>query len=134
MKRVKESMYIGKDNIFLDTNNVFRDVIEIMNVNHLGAVSITQDKKVVGIITDGDVRRLLLRTQKTLPELFMTKVEKVMKKNPVVINATSSLDDALDIMEKNKFTVMPVVDKKKKLIGIIHIHKLLIDIVGGEKK
>jgi arabinose-5-phosphate isomerase len=123
MGKVKEIMHTGNYNPIADKNCCFRDVLEIMDSKKLGVVCIVDAGKLVGIITDGDVRRLILKTQDTLPELFMKNVESIMNKNPKTVLQDTSFEDCL--AQLGSFWVMPVVDNQKKLLGMIHLQTLL---------
>lgn len=123
MRKVKEIMYTGNDNPTADKNCCFRDILEIMNSKKLGVVCIVDAGKLIGIVTDGDVRRLILKTQDTLPELFMKNIESIMNKNPKTVLPDTSFEDCL--AQLGNFWVMPVVDKQKKLLGLVHLQTLL---------
>ena len=125
MGKVKEIMYAGNDNPVADKEGCFRDVLEIMDSKHLGAVSIVDGETLIGIITDGDVRRLLLKTQDTLPDVFMKNVRAIMIKNPKTIRPNATFQECLEKLEKYSFWVLPVTDDKNRLLGIAHLHALL---------
>lgn len=123
---VKDIMYVGKDNPVVDEDSCFRDVLETMDIRSIGATNVTDaENRLVGIITDGDLRRLMLRTQDTLPELFMKNVKTIMTRKSVTIDPDATLDDCFRIFKKHRFWVIPVVDAEKKLLGIVHLHSLL---------
>jgi len=98
---------------------------ERTNVDKFEFIVAFDGDKLIGIITDGDIRRLLLKTQASLPELFTTNVEKIMIHNPKTIRPTLSLEEALVELEENRFWVLPVVDEDQKLLGTVHMHDLL---------
>lgn len=126
MNRAEDVMHSGRKNAVVMENSCFRDVLEEMNKKLLGAVSVVDEQyKLVGLITDGDVRRLLLKTQDPLPELFMKNVKNIMGKNPKTVSLEASLEDCLYILEKYSFWVIPVVDEGGKLQGMVHMHDLL---------
>jgi len=123
--KVRDIMYSGEKNPVVKRDTCFREVLEVMNEKQLGAVSVIDDGKLVGIITDGDVRRLILNTQLSLPNLFLVDVEKIMIPAPKSISADAGLEEALERLEKYEFWVLPVVDNEGKLLGMIHLHTLL---------
>lgn len=125
MMKAKDIMYVGEKNPSVLRTTCFREVLEEMNSKHLGAVSVIDNGKLVGIITDGDVRRLILKTQSSLPDLFLTEAEKIMIINPKTISPDSALKECLELLEKFEFWVLPVVDKKNTLLGMVHMHTLL---------
>lgn len=122
---VKNIMKTGIDNSVVNRGSLFREVLEEMNQKRLGVVNVVENKRLIGIVTDGDVRRLLLKTQASLPDLFTSNVEKIMVKNPKTINPDFNLNKALEILEANRFWVLPVVNEEKVLLGTIHMHDLL---------
>lgn len=100
-----------------------KTAIQEMDRLKLGAVLILDDERVLkGIITDGDIRHRIAENQND----FISKtVDYVMTINPHSLPSDSFLYDALNLMEKHQITVLPIVDKKKKLAGILHLHDIL---------
>ena len=126
MGRVKDIMDIIGDSPVVNENSCFRDVLEAMNIRSMGAVNVVDfENRLVGIITDGDLRRLILRTQDTLAELFMKKVTTIMTKEPITLTEDNSLEECLELLKKHRFWVVPVVDQNINLIGMVHLHTLL---------
>ncbi len=125
MERVTGIMRSG-GNIAVSNKDVcFREVLEVMDAKRLGVVCIVDEGKLIGIVTDGDLRRLILKTQDTLPDLFMKKVNNIMTLNPKVISSKASLEDCLNMLKKHKFWVIPVVDEDQMLLGVVHMQDLL---------
>lgn len=124
--KVKDLMQTGENNPVVKETDFFRDALYTITEKKLGAVSIVDVKgKITGIITDGDVRRLLQRTKDFLPKLFLTEVKDIMTKNPKIISPDDLASDALKKMEDNNITVLPVVDRKMRPVGMIHLHSLV---------
>lgn len=93
-----------------------------LNRKNLGAVFITDAPgKLLGIITDGDIRRML-SSGKSMQEI---KVDAGMTRNPVAISSSLMAADALSIMQQHEITVLAVVDDSGILEGILHLHDLL---------
>lgn len=86
----------------------------------LGVTAVLENELVVGIITDGDIRRMLSRTE-TITGIV---AKDVMTKNPKMIPSSTKLLDALHLMEDLKITQLVVVDGQKYQ-GIIHLHDIL---------
>ena len=86
----------------------------------LGATAVLNNDKIVGIITDGDVRRIL---EKFSNPLNIT-LEKVIINAPKTVNYDLLAIDALQIMNDNKITNL-IVTKKNKYIGMLHIHDII---------
>jgi arabinose-5-phosphate isomerase len=74
-----------------------------------------------GIITDGDLRRLVAKGE----PMHDLKVEEVMTPNPRALNPESPAYDALNMMEKFQITVLPIIDDTKKVQGVLHLHDIL---------
>ena len=99
-------------------NSGLKDVIIEMTINRLGATAVLDDNDVaLGIITDGDLRRML---EKNLP-LDDVKAKNIMTTFPKNISSDKLAVDALDMMRKNNITQLLVIENKK-YAGIIHLH------------
>lgn len=97
-----------------------KDVIIEISKNRLGAVAVIEDNKILGIITDGDIRRMLEKYSNIEP----LKAKDIMGKNPKTIEKTVLAKDALDIIKQNNITQILVVSNNS-YFGIIHLHDLL---------
>jgi arabinose-5-phosphate isomerase len=97
------------------------DVIYEMSRKKLGMTAVVEGKKLVGVISDGDLRRLLEKRGKDALDLTAGQC---MTKNPKTIAATEFAATALALMEEKKITSLAVVDGKGKLEGIVHLHDL----------
>lgn len=96
--------------------------IEILNQKNLGAVLVIGDnKQLVGILTDGDVRRLVSAGQ----DLSRLNINDVMTINPKNIGQNLLAADAVSIMQRHEVTVLPVTDIDGRPIGILHLQDLL---------
>ena len=88
----------------------------------LGAVLIlNEDGTLSGIITDGDIRRLVAKGQLSGSE----RVDTVMTAAPRTVRADSPAYDALNLMEKYQITILPIVDEHQMVKGILHLHDIL---------
>jgi len=93
-----------------------------MTSKRFGATSIVDEKnELVGIFTDGDLRRLVEKTE----DIFNLKAREVMTRNPKTINAEELAAKALNRMEFYNITCLIVPDVKRVPVGIIHLHDLL---------
>ena len=98
------------------------DAIEEINRLELGVTLIvTRDHILTGIITDGDLRRLIAKRK----AVFEMSVDDVMTENPRTVSPESPAYDALYIMEQYEITVLPITDVEGKVHGILHLHDIL---------
>jgi arabinose-5-phosphate isomerase len=101
---------------------LLKDAIIKMSEGRLGNVIITDDDKVIGVLSDGDLRRALMNDNFSLE----CKVEEIATMNPRVLNNKDLLaSDALKIIEDYKIQLLVVVDDSNKLVGVLHIHDLI---------
>lgn len=103
-------------------NDKFNDVVQIITDHKLGmAMILKADGELAGVLTDGDIRRTLMKYGNTSNLV----IKDVMTVNPKRITANSYGASALNLMEKYSITALAVVDENDKPIGVIHIHDLL---------
>ncbi len=101
-------------------NSKFSDAINEISSKMLGATAVLKNEKIVGIITDGDVRRILEKYNDPLN----VPLSKIIKKAPMTVKHSLLAIDALQIMNDNKITNL-VVTKKEKYLGMLHIHDII---------
>lgn len=97
------------------------DVIYEMSRKGLGITTVVDGEKLVGIISDGDLRRLLEKRGKEVVDLTAGEC---MTRNPKTISPEEFAAAALSIMEQKKITSLAVVDERGNLHGIVHLHDL----------
>ncbi len=120
--RVGDLMHAGERNPIVRENVTMQEVIMEMTAKGLGCTGICDaDGRLLGIITDGDLRRIL---QKDGNVLELSALE-CMTVNPKRLTAQTFAVDALNIMEDNKITMLPVVDEDQHQIGMLHMHDLI---------
>ena len=100
-------------------DNLTRVIIE-MTHKRLGATVVSENDEIKGIITDGDLRRMLMNT----PDIEHVKASQIMTSRPKTIDEDALVVDALHKMRENSITQLPVVHDGKYL-GIIHLHDIL---------
>jgi CBS domain-containing protein len=104
---------------------ILKEALEEMGRTRLGIVCvIDQSKKLLGIITDGDIRRKLLNVQKPFSAFFVDDVLDHSIKSPYIIKPEDALMRALDVMEERQIWDLPVVDNGT-LIGLLHLHRVV---------
>lgn len=97
-----------------------KDVILEISQKRLGVTAVTLDKKILGIITDGDLRRMLSKTD----NINNISAMDIMSKKPKTINQNSLAVEAIELMKLNGISSLLVVDDDK-YIGVVHIHDLI---------
>jgi arabinose-5-phosphate isomerase len=97
------------------------DAVHEMSAKGLGMTCVVDaDNRLVGILTDGDLRRLLLLSERPL----FGPVEGAMTKNPVTIAPEALAGEALRLLEDRKITALAVADASRRLVGVLQIHDL----------
>jgi len=102
-------------------DNVTKVIVEISEKRLGTAAVLDENNCIVGIITDGDIRRMLNKTT----EIERLKASEIMSKNPKTIDVNAMAIDAFEILENNSITQILVSDSSKSYLGVIHLHDLL---------
>ncbi|MDB4238736.1 CBS domain-containing protein [Alphaproteobacteria bacterium] len=113
---------------------IFKEALEEMGQAKLGIVCVINDENnLLGILTDGDIRRKLLKVQKPFSAFFVDDALDHAILAPLTINPNETLIKAINIMEQKKIWDLPVVDNKDKLVGLLHLHPAVKALLGGSK-
>ncbi|MEW5807405.1 MAG: KpsF/GutQ family sugar-phosphate isomerase [Acidobacteriota bacterium] len=121
LMKVENLMHVGDEMPVVTISTLMREVILEMTRKKLGVTTVLDEQgRLVGILTDGDLRRLLEREKYPLEK----KIEDCMTRTPVTISRNELATAALNIMEARKITSIPVVNSEGRLEGIIQIHDL----------
>jgi len=121
LARVESLMHSGDALPRVGPQTKMPDVIYEMSRKKLGVTAVVEGEKLVGIISDGDLRRLLEKRGKDVMDLTAGEC---MTKNPRTIAAGEFAATALALMEEKKITSLMVVDGDRRLQGIVHLHDL----------
>lgn len=105
------------------TANIAEVLLEISS-KFLGCTAVVENNKLIGIITDGDIRRAIFKNQED-SELFSRNASFIMTNNPLTITKDLLAIDAVKIMNNNSITCLFIIDNNEDLIGIIHLHDCL---------
>lgn len=123
---VGDLMHSGDSNPTIHLNAGWVEVVKGISDGGLGAVSVIDDqKRLAGIITDGDLRRAIQRLDHgSLAEL---KCDEIMTENPAVATPDLLAYDALQLMENrpSQISVLPVVDDERVCVGLIRLHDIV---------
>ena len=121
--KASDLMLCGDQVPTISINDDMSAAINEINRVSLGVTFVLDKKeKLVGIITDGDIRRALADKKSNIYDL---NIKTVMTENPLHFLSESPLYDALNLMEKHEITVLPVIDSHKKIKGVLHLHDIL---------
>ena len=101
-------------------DSMIKNVIIEISEKRLGVTAVIENEKVIGIITDGDIRRMLNKTE----NISGLTAQEIMTKNPKTIKSTDMVSDALNILEYFSITQLVVVDNGEYK-GVIHLHDIL---------
>jgi arabinose-5-phosphate isomerase len=122
LRRLESLMHAGEDAPRVLANAKMPDVIYEMSRKGLGLAAVTDSTgKLLGIITDGDLRRVMQQRKENVLELTAADC---MTKNPVTLPRTELAASALRRMEEKKITSVLVVDEQGRLEGVVHVHDL----------
>ncbi len=120
---IKVSDIMRSDNIPINSyEDSFKKALKTVSEYRLGTTCIVDDsKKLIGILTDGDIRRLFEKYER----ISDIKLKDIFTRNPKTLSPNELAMAALNKMEDNKITSLVVVDKDNNILGILHIHHLL---------
>lgn len=97
-----------------------KEVIIEISEKMLGVTAVVENEKIIGVITDGDLRRMLIKEA----NINQLTAKDIMSANPKRVQQDEMAVSALEIMEKNDITQLLVVDEQNNYAGIVHIHDL----------
>jgi arabinose-5-phosphate isomerase len=123
---VRDLMHSGREHPALPMYASWIDVVSTISRGGLGAVNILDaDGHLVGLVTDGDLRRWVEKTKPA--ELETLTAEKIMTTNPVVVSPDTLAYDALKLMENrpSQIAVLPVVNDQQQCVGLIRLHDIV---------
>lgn len=117
--KVKDLIDVDARPMVLEDDNIKSVIIEISN-KMLGITPVFSENLIVGVITDGDLRRTLLNHS----DISMLKAKDIMSINPKIIDSETMASEALEIMKGNKISQL-IVTTDKQYSGVIHIQSLI---------
>jgi len=118
--KVKDIMRTGKNIPSITIKSSLKDAIEEISNKKVGFTGIVNDKnKLMGILTDGDLRRALLNNKN-----INSSIEECMTKNPITLKGTEMAIEAVNIMDKSKINCFLITDDNQKVIGMLNLNDL----------
>jgi len=118
--KVKDIMYT-KDLPVIDKEENVLNILSIITKSKLGLVIVLEDKKVLGLLTDGDLRRAIEKNKK---DFFDLKICEIMNQNPIVIQENESLTNADALFKEKRLNILIVLDSKGDFSGILDIREI----------
>ncbi len=135
--------WMSKTVITIDVNDSMNKVMDLMKEHEIGMVPVMKKGKLVGIVTDRDLKRSSASDATTLEIhelLFLIskiKIEKIMTKDPITVPFDFTVEEAAEVFMKNKISGAPVVDQKGQIVGTItkgDLFRVLISLTGVGKR
>ncbi|EDP2653102.1 KpsF/GutQ family sugar-phosphate isomerase [Campylobacter jejuni] len=119
LTKVKDLM-VSSNLPIVHPDTEFNDLVDVMTSGKLGLCVVLENEKLVGIITDGDLRRALKTSDKPR---FDFRVKEIMSTNPKVVDADAMASEAEEIMLKHKIKEI-IVGKEERVVGIIQLYAI----------
>ena len=124
LKTAKDLMLTKNKIPFVNENELMKKALKILNLKKLGFLVVVNNQGLnTGVLTDGDLKRLMQRRKK----LENFKIKFLMTKNPIIMEENTLATEILSHMNKKKITNICIFKKgnKRKIIGVLHIHSLI---------
>ena len=118
LKFIRDLMHTGETVPLIALGASMAEAIVIMTAKGFGCVGITDRQRLIGIVTDGDLRRHMG------PDLLAAKVDDVMTRNPKTVAGDQLVSEALELLNSSKITAVFVVEAGAP-VGVVHLHDLL---------
>ena len=130
--KVKDVLLSPDQVPIMGPTTILKQALEEMNKFHLGVVCVVdEERRLIGIFTDGDVRRLLLKSQKPFAALFVDDINVHANTSFTTVSAETSLSKAVIVMEEKEIWDLPVIDKDNgKFLGLLHLHPAIKAVLG----
>jgi arabinose-5-phosphate isomerase len=118
LKSVKQLMHTGDEMAVVSPKSLMSEVIVQMSGKRGGICGVVNEGVLLGVITDGDIRRRIS------PEFLVQTATEIMTKNPLTIDSSALLQQALKTMNDNAVTSL-FIEEGGRVIGVIHVHDIL---------
>jgi arabinose-5-phosphate isomerase len=120
--KIEDIMHSDQEVPFVTQGSSISSALVVMTEKGFGMTTVVDDNnRLLGIFTDGDVRRCVDQNQNFLEQ----KIENVMTKKPKTVHKDILAAEALGIMEQGKITALVVEDDERHPIGVVHMHDIL---------
>ncbi len=126
LTRVKDVMQ-PIEGVLISRTSPFKTFLPKMITANLGCMIITGTKgHLRGILTDGDIKRLLEHYTATPTKLFSATAGEIMTEDPIFVRDVALVDEAFALMQEKKTYTLPVVNTQKKPVGVVRMHDLMV--------
>jgi acetoin utilization protein AcuB len=135
--------WMNKNVITIGTNESLLDALKLLKQNNIGTLPVMEKDKLVGIVTDRDVKRASVSdaVPMEIHELlyFLSKlgIEEIMTKNPITVPPDFTIEEVEQVLLENKISSVPVVDNRGQVVGIItqnDLFKVIVSLTGFNKR
>ena len=122
-KMLVSDVMLGVDRVpVVKEKTILKEALEEMGRTRLGIVCVVNDNnQLLGILTDGDIRRKLLKVQKPFSAFFIDDALDHSIRSPVVVTPGDMLQHAIELMEQKQIWDLPVIENDT-LVGLLHLH------------
>jgi len=123
---------LGVDRVpVVKEKTILKEALEEMGRTRLGIVCVVNDNnQLLGILTDGDIRRKLLKVQKPFSAFFVDDALDHSIRSPVVVSPGDMLRHAIELMEQKQIWDLPVIENDT-LVGLLHLHPAVQALLEG---
>jgi len=119
----------------LHVKSLFKEALEAMDRSRLGiACIVDEEQRLLAIVTDGDIRRQLLKVQKPFSAFFADDALKHAVHKPITIHPTTPLVESVTIMGDKQIWDLPVVDDEGVLVGLVHLHPAIKAVLAASSQ
>jgi arabinose-5-phosphate isomerase len=124
--RVRDLMHTGDAVPMVTEETLIRDAIYEISSKKMGVTAVVDAAgRLSGIISDGDLRRWMEKTEKTGDNLLAKRARDIMTRDPKVIGENALAAEAVGVMESSSITCLLIVDADSRPVGVVHLHDLL---------
>jgi len=113
---------------YVSPSDLFPKVISVISSNMYGATAVISKDQIIGIITDGDIRRIVEKRE----NIELLKASEIMNKNPKMMKSKVLAIDALKEMKENKISQVLIINDQNSYIGIVHLLDIIKEGIGNE--
>ena len=123
---IKDIILPPEDIPVMPPRTLLKEALEMMTAKRLGLACVIDDNgKLIGLFTDGDLRRMLLRSQKPLSALFADDIIDHARMQFSSVDQNTGIEEALTLLQQREIFDLPVLDENGGLEGVIHLHPAL---------